>query len=238
MRKLFSGVLCVLGSIQLVWSYFSGNPLVPAVSIWLQSKGYGAMNANLILGLIFILFGLLIWRFGKPKILILEIDSIIFEKASEYQSFSKGSCRVRIINQSESKQARDLKVELVKINPVPKIPDSPKNEILPVAFPLRLNAKDSHENIINPKGSLFFELFSVKDGQWKLEVEFFTEIQHKVFVFETYLRTMKDASKSVRPFDEYYLTIAASADYFPRKEKIFKMIISDNTESPIVFTSE
>jgi hypothetical protein len=232
MSKIFSAVLFALGAIQLLWSYFSATPIIPSVSLWLQSKGYSVINANLVLGLVFILLGLLVLRFSKKKSAALKIDSIVCEKVVGF----KCACRVKILNESLTIPAKGLKVELVKIDPVPKWKEAP-TENLPLAFPIRLRAKEKDGDNINPKDSSLFELFMVSEGGWTLEVEFMTDAMWKTFEYNFFQAHFCDEASERRPVSEYHLTIAASADYCPRIETFFKMTIIDDTEREIIFSA-
>jgi hypothetical protein len=137
----------------------------------------------------------------------LEIESVFYDKELRLNE----ACRVRIKNQSHDRQARDLKVELVKIFPAPAIPGSP-DETLPILLPLRLFSKQPAGNIINPNGTASFELFGVTNGLFRVEIDFLTDAHQKTFVFESMLQSLKHAGEDEKPFAEYQLTIAAEAD--------------------------
>ena len=57
-------------------------------------------------------------------------------------------CQVKIINPNKTEPAERLKVELIKIDPAPKFPAFPSND-LPIKYPVRLIAANQGGETIN-----------------------------------------------------------------------------------------
>jgi hypothetical protein len=122
------------------------------------------MNANLILGLIFILLALLIWRFSKPKaaanaavsptqIKALEIEGVPCA-VKKMDNTSGTICRILVRNKSIDTSANNVNVELISME------DSTENKpALRQVLPLLLKQEPHNETTINPGANLPFTLF-------------------------------------------------------------------------------
>ncbi len=222
-RIFIVAFLAVAGAIQLIWGFFCGTPLVPFISSWLLSKGYGQINANIIIGLLFILIALLIWKFSKPKskpepklaiegVSDLEIEFI----QSNPKPAKKHPCQIRIRNKSAAKNADDLKVEILSFTDELSAEHA---KYYHPEFPYLLKP-DSQNNTINPLDAAVVTAFYFESA---------SKIEGREQKFVAGFDVAKSTEKKYASFLEkknYQIKFAASARGMARVEKEFKMIFS------------
>jgi hypothetical protein len=158
------------------------------------------------------------------------IEAIVFEMNIQANHF----CRVKIVNPSKATQANHLKVDLVSIEPLPKMAQLPKQDIQ-VNFPVRLKPKAGDTWQINPHDHVFYDLFIVKQAGFQLEIEFLTDDRFKTFETNFSLIKVDGKGEIVPSVDEFILTISASAEFRSPTIQKFKMAFSDKPGALIVF---
>jgi len=169
-RIFIVALFAVAGAIQLAWGYFCDKPLVPFISSWLHSKGYSQMNINFIIGLLFILVALLVWKFSKPKSKPepkdqpdsdLEIEGVTCE--TKHSGNSRTVCQILVRNKHPNIQAKNVKVTLLEME------FSPENKPgLSQVFPLVLKPETNDEKPINAGDELKFTLFYIEPSDPKI----------------------------------------------------------------------
>lgn len=216
-RIYTSGFLFVLGAIDLVWGCFTDKPIIPGISNWLQSKGYGVTMTHLILGLLFIILGLLVLQFSKPKIR-LKIKPLSCQKIIG----NKFECLVEVENENSNEPAENVEVKLLKIEPIPK--HEPSKTPLPLTFPIYPQPKSNNPTVINPKDSERFLLFNVKQTFTEVEFEI-VGLNHKLNTFTHGYFDFDPPFPKLKPPEvlEYLITLTVSAKGHALVRQVLKL---------------
>jgi len=145
-------------------------------------------------------------------------------------------CVIEIENPSEDEDAKNIKVELLSIEPIPKHQAS-KIE-LPLRFPILLQPKSNISSVINPKDTARFVVFNVKQTLTDVEFEV-VGVEHNVKTFTHNYWEVLSFPKGKQPdVIEYHLKITASASCRLPAKEILKLECSAKweAEKPFILT--
>ncbi len=166
------------------------------------------------------------------KTMPLKIEDIICESRTGLQH----SCWVKIRNQSKATPANNLKIELISIDPIPKMAELPTHNLL-IVFPIKLQNKSDDTRMVNPQDYVLYGLFTVKQAAFEIEVEFLTGERWRKFTANYTMTLLGDQSRIENPKDEYILTLSASDETRSPVFRKFKMAFSERSEMPVLFSA-
>lgn len=153
---------------------------------------------------------------------------------------NKYDCQIKIVNPSKTQPAQGVKVELVKMEPLPKMIQL-RDQDVPIKFPVRLPPANGYSDIINADDHSIFNLFKI-ERSFAIEAEFSGDTGCKFNSFQYDLITVQILKSSGKNEElkkmahEYRMTIAASATHCPRREETFKLTFSDEPNLPFALT--
>ena len=168
MAKAFSGVLFVLGAIQLVWGYFSDRPIIPAVSNWFHSKGICPTMTNIIIGAVFVIGGFLVLWFSKskPAMKPLKISPVPFDKPL---TGLNGVFSVSVENQNKQ-SATGVEIRLLKIEPPLKHRAGGFSTDKLHLPSLRFSPKDFQNDTLKPAQCGHFDILKINRSAAETEI--------------------------------------------------------------------